>query len=294
MRIVEVGLRDGLQNEAVPVSTEVKLRFLENLIAAGLIELEVASFVSPTRVPQMADADSLWLQLPKGPRYLALVPNARGWARARAAGVDEIAVFTAASETFVQRNINATIAESLTHFAEFTRSPGLKRLRGYVSTAFECPFEGRINPGKVVEVANQLIELGCTEISLGDTIGVATPNEVRALIRELQGSFAGKPAQIFWHFHDTNGTAIANVAACLEAGEWAGFDASAAGLGGCPFAPGAAGNLATEDLVYFLERQGLPSSVDLDRLAQASLEVLGVLGRSVASKAQSAALARSR
>ncbi|MCB8932145.1 MAG: hydroxymethylglutaryl-CoA lyase [Fimbriimonadaceae bacterium] len=292
IRILEVGPRDGLQNEATPIPTPVKRRFIERLAASGLQEIEATSFVSPKWVPQLADAADLWPQLPNGPRCSALVPNAKGLERALACGVRAIAVFTAASEAFTERNINTTIAGSLDAFRElvpkFRQAVPDGWVRGYVSTAFECPYAGRVEPGATVRVARALLDLGCDEVSLGDTIGVAVPAEVRVLTQAVSAEIGID--KIAYHFHDTRGTAVANVAEALESGVRA-FDASAGGLGGCPYAPGAGGNLATEDLVYFLERSGIATGVDLQLLAQASLEVLDTLGRSPAAKAQQAALA---
>jgi hydroxymethylglutaryl-CoA lyase len=318
VRIVEVGPRDGLQNESVPVPTDVKLRFIAALAEAGLREIEATSFVSPKWVPQLGDAADLWPQLPPGPLYSALVPNAKGLERALSVGVRRIALFTAASDAFTQKNINATVAESLEAFATLTRGAGVppaipgpepippqeeglggsiaggtpapRWVRGYVSTTFECPYSGRVEPGRVVEVANRLVEIGCDEVSLGDTIGVASPREVTRLAQALERDYRGGKETIAWHFHDTNGTAVANVSRALELGYEA-FDASAGGLGGCPYAPGAGGNLATEDLVYLLEREGIPTGIDLDRLARATEEVLALLGKSPSSKAQLAARA---
>lgn len=294
IRIVEVGPRDGLQNEATPIPTSVKRRFIERLASSGLAEIEAASFVSPAWVPQLADADDLWPQLPDGPRYSALVPNPKGLERALACGVRAISVFTAASSAFTERNLKMTVEQSLEQFVEVVRAFRCAVpegwVRGYVSTAFECPYAGRIEPGRTVEVATALLEMGCDEVSLGDTIGVAAPREVRELTRAL---LSGADASRFaYHFHDTRGTAVANVAQALELGIRA-FDSSAGGLGGCPFAPGAGGNLATEDLVYFLERSGEPTGIDLEALARASLEVLDTLGRPPAAKAQVAVLAAS-
>jgi hydroxymethylglutaryl-CoA lyase len=292
MRIVEVGPRDGLQNEAVPIPTEVKLRFIQRLAEAGVKEIEATSFVSPKWVPQLGDAAELWPFLPAGPLYSALVPNARGLVRAVEVGVQRIAVFTAASDAFTQKNINMTVAESIEAFRTVIASfPGY--VRGYVSTAFECPYAGRIAPEQVVEVANQLRDLGCAEISFGDTIGTATPREVTQLVEVLRLEYQGPLDTVFFHFHDTHGTAIANVSRAidLEGPDTFGFDASAGGLGGCPYAPGAGGNLATEDLVYFLEREGIGTGIDLDRLSQASEEILDLLGRAPSAKAQVAARA---
>ncbi len=290
-RIVEVGPRDGLQNEKTPIPTSAKLAFISALLGAGLREIEATSFVSPKWVPQLGDAAELWPQLPPGGIYSALVPNVKGYERAAGVGVERIALFTAASDAFTQRNINMTVDESLAVFAEVMALAKGKYVRGYVSTAFECPYAGRISPEAVLQVSNRLMELGVDEISLGDTIGTAAPREVTELARVFKGGFVGKPEQVFWHFHDTNGMAIANVAAALEAGYLGGFDSSAAGLGGCPYAPGAAGNLATDDLVYFLEREGVSTGVDREGLAKASLPILEALGRSPQAKAQVARLA---
>jgi len=289
-----VGPRDGLQNEKTPIPTDVKRAFIDQLVASGLREIEVTSFVSPKWVPQLADAAELLAELPQGPLWSALVPNARGLDRALECGVQRIAVFTAASESFVQKNINTTIADSLAGFDQMVRAfraakPG-GFVRGYVSTIFECPYEGRIATGAAVDVVEKLFALGCDEVSLGDTIGVGAPNEVRTLSSALDPSKRDRTA---WHFHDTRGTAIANVSAALDAG-YTSFDASAGGLGGCPYAPGAGGNVATEDLVYFLERSGIATGIDLDRLARASLGVLEVLGREPSSRVQRALLSQCR
>jgi hydroxymethylglutaryl-CoA lyase len=288
VQIVEVGPRDGLQAEPKPVSLELKLGLIRNLAAAGLRRIEAASFVRPDRVPQMADGAELWPQLPTGPRYMALVPNARGLERALALGVREIAVFTGASEAFVEANIGMSIADSLTAFRGviegFRAATPEGFVRGYVSTAFECPYSGPVEPEAAAQVGQALVEMGVDEIAFADTIGKAGPSEVKRLLRVSQGG-----ASVALHFHDTWGTAIANVAAGLEMGVRV-FDASAGGLGGCPFAPGAGGNLATEDLVYFLEREGLETGVDLDALARASEAVLRELGRQPWSRVQSAVL----
>ncbi|HLK14401.1 MAG TPA: hydroxymethylglutaryl-CoA lyase [Fimbriimonadaceae bacterium] len=292
VRIIEVGPRDGLQNESLSVPTPLKLELIRALAAAGLDEIEATSFVSPKWVPQMGDAAELWPQLPKGPTYWALVPNVRGLERALEVGVDGIALFTAASEAFTQRNINMTIQESLDAFSEvigrFRASVRRGRVRAYVSTAFECPYSGRIDPQTVVGVARSLLDLGVDELSLGDTIGVAAPPEVASLTQQILEIVP--PARVAYHFHDTWGTALANVATALAFGIRA-FDASAGGLGGCPYAPGAGGNLATEDLVYLLERSGYRTGVDLARLSRATLPVLSALGRAPAAKAQIAHLA---
>lgn len=292
IRIVEVGPRDGLQNESRGIDTAGKLAFIYSLLDAGLREVEATSFVSPKWVPQLADADELWPLLPLGGLYSALVPNQRGLDRALAVGVERVALFTAASEAFTQKNINMSIAESLRVFGEvaanFRQAKEAGFIRGYVSTAFECPYSGKVEPEAVLDVCRQLFQIGVDEVSIGDTIGVATPIEVRTLLRLLLQEFSAE--RIAMHFHDTFGTAISNVAASLELGIHA-FDSSAAGLGGCPYAPGAAGNLATDDLVYFLERQGISTAVDRAKLAQASLPILEALGRPPQAKSQQAFLA---
>jgi hydroxymethylglutaryl-CoA lyase len=294
IRIVEVGPRDGLQNEKSSIPTAIKLSFIDALASAGLREIEATSFVSPKWVPQLGDAEQLWPALPPGPLYSALIPNAKGLARAIDLGVDRIALFTASSETFVQRNINMSIEQSLAVFAdliaEFRSRKPSGWIRGYVSTAFECPYEGWIDPRNTANVAKKLVDIGVDEVALGDTIGVAVPAEVAALTKIVTEAIPVD--RIAYHFHDTRGTAIANVLQALELGVGC-FDSSAGGLGGCPFAPGAGGNLATEDLVYFLERSGLPTKVDLYRLSQASLAIFEVLGRSPSAKSQLAQLSLS-
>jgi hydroxymethylglutaryl-CoA lyase len=292
VRIVEVGPRDGLQNEPVPISTEQKLVFISNLLDAGLREIEATSFVSPKWVPQLGDAAELWPKLPPGGIYSALVPNEKGLERAVEVGVKRIALFTAASDAFTLKNINRTVEDSLHEFGKvvesFRASVADGFVRGYVSTAFECPYAGKIPVQKVLEVCRRLREIGVDELSIGDTIGAASPIEVRELGKAIAADFPVD--KVAMHFHDTHGTAIANVATALELG-FTIFDSSAAGLGGCPYAPGAAGNLATDDLVYFLERQGIPTGVDREKLAKASLPILQALGRSPQAKAQLAQLA---
>lgn len=294
IRIIEVGPRDGLQNESTPISTAAKAAFITRLAEAGLKEIEAKSFVSPKWVPQLGDAAELWPMLPPGPLYSALVPNAKGLERAFEVRCERIALFTAASDAFTQKNINMTVAESLNVFREvaqaFRERTPKGWVRGYVSTAFECPYAGRIEPEAVVKVALALLEMGVDEISVGDTIGVATPTEVNRLTDALHEALP--LSKVAYHFHDTRGTAIANVAAALDWGITA-FDSSAAGLGGCPYAVGAGGNLATDDLVYFLEREGIATGIDREKLAQASLEILSQLGRRAEAKAQRAALAES-
>ncbi len=289
LRIVEVGPRDGLQNEAIPIPTEAKLEFIRSLRAAGLQDIEVTSFVSPKWVPQLGDAAELWPQLPAdGGHYSALVPNARGLDRALEVGVERIAVFTAASEAFVQKNLNMSIEESLAGFRAMVETFRQQRpggwVRGYVSTIVECPYAGRIAPEQVKHVVDALLAMGVDEVSLGETIGVAVPAEIERVVEAI----AHVPKEkVAWHFHDTRGTAIANVAACVAQG-YRIFDASAAGLGGCPYAPGAGGNLATDDLVYFAERNGLSTGVDAKALAQASEPILKLLGRPMTARAQRA------
>jgi hydroxymethylglutaryl-CoA lyase len=286
VRIYEVGPRDGLQNEASPIPTEAKLRFMDLLADAGLREIEATSFVSPRAIPQLADADELLTTLDRRPgvRYPVLVPNARGMDRAEAAGADAICVFTAASEAFTSANINMTITESIEAFRpviDRARERGWWT-RGYVSTAFGCPYQGEVGEAAVVAVAQQLHELGIDELSIGDTIGVAGPSDVRRVVAALDGAgFA--PDRLAMHFHDTRGTALANVAIALELGVRC-FDASTGGTGGCPYAPGAAGNLATEDLVYLLDREGLSHGVDLDALLVAARHVSETLGRPLGTK----------
>lgn len=283
--IVEVGPRDGLQNESTPITTDLKLAFIEKLADAGTTQIEVTSFVHPKLVPQLADAADLAARLPRrdGVSYSALVPNMIGLERAIEANLDRIAVFTAASETFAKKNINMTIAESLSTF-----EPVVKRalaegitVRGYVSTSFVCPFEGDIAKERVRDVAERLIDLGVDQIAVSDTIGAAVPTDVESTVGHL---LASVPAdKIALHMHDTYGTALANVCAGLELGITT-FDASAGGLGGCPFAPGAAGNLATEDLVYMLDRMAIETGIDLRTLAAASRLIGGELDRPLPSR----------
>ena len=286
VRVYEVGPRDGLQNEATPVPVEVKVEYIERLAAAGLREIEATSFVAPRAVPQLADADELMRRLDRRPgiRYPVLVPNERGLARAEAARVDAIAVFTAATDAFTTANIGMSVDESLAVFA-----PVLRRARklgwwrrAYVSTAFGCPYTGRVDPGRPVEVAQRLLELGVDEVCFGDTIGVGVPGQVAAITGLAVDG--GIPIErIAYHFHDTRGTALANVSAGLDGGVRC-FDSAAGGTGGCPYAPGAAGNLATEDLVYFLDASGWESGVSLEGVLAAARYVADALGRPLATK----------
>jgi hydroxymethylglutaryl-CoA lyase len=268
--VVEVGPRDGLQNEAATVSTADKVRFVELLADAGLPVVEVTSFVSPKAVPQLADADQVLpaVHRREGVRYPVLVPNLRGLERAVAAGADAIAVFTAASEGFARANVNMTIAESLAAFApvlDQALAAGMWT-RGYVSTAFGCPYDGAVPSAAVARVAAELAALGCDEISIGDTIGVAGPDQVPRVVAAVAERVGLD--RVALHLHDTGGRALDNVAAGLEVGVRT-FDSSAAGLGGCPFAPGAPGNVATEALVRFLHRQGMETGVDPDAVEAA-------------------------
>lgn len=286
VRIYEVGPRDGLQNEDRSVPTDAKLRFIGLLADAGLREIETTSFVSPRAVPQLADADELMHSLDRRPgvRYPVLVPNSRGMERAMAAGADAVAVFTAASEAFTERNIGMTIDESLAAFTpvlETARSNGMWT-RGYVSTAFGCPFSGAVAAADVVDVTLRLLDLGVDEVSVGDTIGVAVPSDVHRVVGAL-GAACVPIERLAMHFHDTRGTALANTSAALQLGVRC-FDASAGGVGGCPYAPGAAGNLATEDLVYLLDGSGYEHGADLSGLLEAARYLSGVLERPLTTK----------
>jgi len=283
--VVEVAPRDGLQNERVALSVDDRVALCERLIAAGLRVLEPGAFVSEQRVPQMAGSRDVLQRLAsaRGVRLPVLVPNRTGFERARAAGAREIAVFTAASDSFNRRNTNASIDESFVRFREFVpeaKRDGM-RVRGYVSTCFGCPYEGRVAPERVVGVARRLRELGCDEISIGDTIGVAVPTEVAELFGRLAAEIPLEALAA--HFHDTRGTALANVLSALQLGV-AVVDSSAGGVGGCPFAPGAAGNLATEDLVYMLDGMGIATGVELAAVADASRWLARRLGRALPSR----------
>lgn len=288
--IVEVGPRDGLQNEAQVVPTPAKIAYVDALSAAGLPVVEATSFVDPRWIPQLADAEAVMLGIERraGVRYPVLVPNAKGMERALAAGAREVAVFTAASETFNKRNTNATIAESLERFAPVVELAHERnvRVRGYVSTAFGCPYEGKVAPAAVLDVSRRLVAMGIDEVSVGDTIGVATPNHVAELCALLQQHI--DVGRLAMHFHDTRGTALANVIAALELGI-AIFDSSSGGLGGCPYAPGAAGNLATEDLLYMLDGMGIETGVSLDGVVAATRLIARSLDHAPTSKYYQAA-----
>jgi len=286
VRIFEVGPRDGLQNESANVSVADKVQLIESLVDAGIRDIECGSFVSPKWVPQMADSGRVLstVHRVRGVIYSALVPNTQGLSAARAAGADEIAIFTAASETFSQRNINCSIAESLERLksvAADCRAHDLP-LRGYVSCVLGCPYEGGdIAPARVAEVARALYEMGCYEVSLGDTIGVGTPVKTQRMIETVATEIP--LASIAVHFHDTWAQALANILASLQLGIST-VDSSVAGLGGCPYAPGAAGNVATEDVVYMLNGMGIETGVDLGKVAQAGRAICRTLGRRPTSK----------
>ena len=285
--VVEVGPRDGLQNETIEVASDAKVAFIEALAAAGLPVVEATAFVSPKAIPQLADGEEVFRRIRKlpGVRYPVLVPNEKGMDRAEAAGVREIAVFTAASETFNRKNINASIDESFARFAPVVAraTRGGMRVRGYVSCGFGCPYEGPVTPAAVARVAVRLLEAGCREISLGDTIGVGVPTQVPEVVGRT--TEAGVPlSALALHFHDTRGTALANVAEGLRLGIRV-FDSSAGGLGGCPYAPGAAGNVATEDLLYLLHGMGFETGADLAKVAEATRVLSETTGRAPVSRA---------
>ena len=284
--LVEMGARDGLQNEHAVIATDDKIRFIDLLSQTGLRFIEATSFVSPRAIPQLADATEVFTRIRKAPgvRYPVLVPNLKGYERAKAAGADAIAVFTAASENFTKRNINMTIAQSFEIFREVVTSA--KRdgmwVRGYVSTAFGSPFGDVVTPRAVVDVSVNLFELGCDEISVGDTIGVGVPSQVDELVPLLLAKIPLD--QLALHFHDTRGTALANLYAALQHGVHI-FDSSAGGLGGCPYAPGATGNVGTEDVLYLLHTMGIETGVDLAGVRAASRFIAGVIDHTLTSKA---------
>jgi len=288
VRIIEMGPRDGLQNEKTPVSVEARIAFIEALVAAGLSTVEVGAFVSPKAIPQMVGSD----QVLRGVNHLAgefhvLVPNEKGYEAARAAGAKVISVFAAASEGFSRANINCSIAESIERFKPVVvraKADGI-RVRGYISCVLGCPFDGEVKPQAVVEVAQKLWELGCYEISLGDTIGVGTPAKARQMLRAV--SRAVPMTNLAMHFHDTYGQALANLYAGMEEGARV-IDSAAGGLGGCPFAPGATGNVATEDVVYMLEGMGIATGVDMTKLLAATNAVSRLLGHPPVSRVASA------
>ncbi len=285
VRVVEVGPRDGLQNEPEVLPVEVKVAFIEALVEAGLRWIEVGSFVRPDRVPQMADTEEVVRRLRprEGVRYIALVPNLRGLERAVACGIRTIAVFTAATDAFAEANLGMTVDQSLRTFREVVREAHRDGMavRGYISVAWWCPYRGRVNAGTVRRVALELLGMGCEDVSVADTVGAATPREVQELLGLL---LRDVPAdRLCVHFHDTRGTGLANVLASLQMGVRT-VDASAGGLGGCPFAPGALGNVATEDVLYLLHGMGIETGVDLEKVRAASRKLEAALGRPLPSR----------
>jgi len=285
VRIVEVGARDGLQNEKTIVPTATKIELIDRLSATGLRTIEATSFVSPKWVPQLADAAEMFASIERKPgvSYPVLVPNLQGYERARAVGAEEVAVFTAASEAFNRKNINASIDESIERFAPVLERANADRVkvRGYVSTVLGCPYQGDVPIADVVRVAKRMHALGCYEISLGDTIGIGTPTKARAMLRAVAAEIPIDALAV--HFHDTRGQALANILACLEEGV-AVVDSSVSGTGGCPYADGATGNVATEDVVYMLEGMGIGTGVDLGLLVETGLWLSAQLGRETSSK----------
>lgn len=291
--IYEVGLRDGLQNEAAFIPTQDKVALAGMLADAGLKRIELTSFVSPRWIPQLADHAAVASEAPRRPgvRYSALVPNRRGLQGAHEAGLEEIAIFLSASEAHSKKNINKSVDEALAVLGDVAGAAlefGM-RVRGYVSTVFGCPYEGEVDQAIPIRLTHQLLEMGVYEVSLGDTIGVATPNQVREIVKQLDTD--GVLDRIALHMHDTRGTALANVLTGVTGGVRT-LDAAFGGLGGCPYAPGASGNLATEDLVYMLEGMGYSTGVDLDRLVEASIRAGDLVGRSLPSKMLQSELGR--
>jgi hydroxymethylglutaryl-CoA lyase len=288
IRIVEVGPRDGLQNEKTPVSVEDRIAFVKALLGAGLKTIEVGSFVSPKAIPKMQGSDRVFLGVKNLPgEFHVLVPNEKGYEGARAIGAKVIAVFASASEGFSRANINCSVAESIERFKPViarARADGV-RVRGYVSCVLGCPYDGEVAPKAVVDVSKTLSELGCYEISLGDTIGVGTPSKARQLLRAVAGEV---PMQnLAMHFHDTYGQALANIYAGLEEGARV-IDSAAGGLGGCPYAPGATGNVGTEDVVYMLEGMGIATGVEMAKLLEATNAISALIGRAPVSRVASA------
>ena len=295
VRIVEVGPRDGLQNEKTPVSVVDRIAFIEALVGAGLHTIEVGAFVSPKAIPQMVNSDQVLRAIDRHPssEFHVLVPNEKGYDAARAAGAKVIAVFASASEGFSRANINCSVAESIERFMPVVgraKTDGIK-VRGYISCVLGCPFEGEVKPQAVVDVAKLLWDLGCYEISLGDTIGVGTPRKARHLLRAVSG--AVPMANLAMHFHDTYGQALANLYAGMQEGARV-IDSAAGGLGGCPFAPGATGNVATEDVVYMLEGMGIATGVDMQKLLAATNTVSRLIGRPPVSRVAGALNAKRR
>jgi len=295
VRIVEVGPRDGLQNEKTPVSAADRIAFIEKLIGAGLHTIEVGAFVSPKAIPQMANSDQVLRGVNHHPtsEFHVLVPNEKGYDAARAAGARVIAVFASASEGFSRANINCTVAESIERFKPVlsrAKADGIK-VRGYISCVLGCPYDGEVKPPAVVDVAQSLWDLGCYEVSLGDTIGVGTPLKARQLLRAVAGVVP--MAHLGMHFHDTYGQALANLYAGMEEGARV-IDSAAGGLGGCPYAAGASGNVATEDVVYMLEGIGIATGVDMTKLVTATNEVSRLIGRPPVSRVAAALNAKQR
>ena len=289
MSVYEVSLRDGLQNERASVPLRGKLRLIDALVSAGLRRVEITSFVSPKWIPQLEDADEVAAHAtpPQGVTFSALCPNARGLERAKAAGIREIAVFISASETHNKKNVNKTVAETLRAFEETigpARAAGM-RVRGYVSTVWGCPYEGEIDPRRALAIAQKLVAMGVYQVSLGDTIGVGTPRQTESIVKMMLAELPA--ASLALHMHDTRGTALANVLVGLELGI-RDFDASVGGMGGCPYAPGAAGNLATEDLVFMLHGMGVKTGIDLDRLWEAGKVAESIVGRALPGKVHQA------
>jgi len=295
VRIVEVGPRDGLQNEKTPVGVEERFTFIEALFAAGLHTVEIGAFVSPKAIPQMVGSDEVLRRFSSRTdgEFHVLVPNEKGYEAARAAGAKVIAVFASASEGFSRANINCSVAESIERFKPVVaraKSDGV-RVRGYVSCVLGCPYDGEIKPQAVIDVAKVLWDLGCYEISLGDTIGVGTPKKARELLRAVAGHVP--MANLAMHFHDTYGQALANLYAGMEEGARV-IDSAAGGLGGCPYAPGATGNVATEDVVYMLEGMGIATGVDMAKLVEATNEISKLIGRPPVSRVAAALNAKRR
>ncbi len=292
VRIVEVGARDGLQNEKTIIAAATKIELIDRLSATGLRTIEATSFVSPKWIPQLADAAEVFSGISKKPgiAYPVLVPNLQGYERAREVGANEVAIFTAASEAFNRKNVNASIDESIKRFVpvlERAHADGVK-VRGYVSTVLGCPYQGEVQIADVVRVAKRLHDLGCYEISLGDTIGVGTPGKARAMLRSVAGEVPMSALAV--HFHDTRGQALANILACLEEGV-AVVDSSVSGTGGCPYAKGATGNVATEDVVYMLEGMGIATGINLSALIATGLWLSDQLGHATSSRVARASAA---
>jgi hydroxymethylglutaryl-CoA lyase len=287
IKIVEVGPRDGLQNEKTILSTDDKFEFIRLLAATGLKDIEVTSFVKASAIPQMGDAVELYKKidqsLDKNINFPCLVPNIKGYQTAKSLGVKEVALFSATSDSFTQKNVNATVAETFDRMKEVAEE-AIKdniRVRGYISTAFGCPYEGQMSIEKLVSVTKRFFDLGVYEVSIGDTIGIATPKQVRSFLKALKAEFP--VAKLAMHLHDTRGMAIANALVSLEEGITT-FDSSAAGLGGCPYAKGATGNVATEDIWYLMHSMGMPTGIDITKLAKASQFILSKINRTTESK----------